>query len=58
MEQMLGLTPQQYMVQSMIATGLMIWMFVIFPVIVIRKLNYLTALLEAQYEDDTEDPQP
>ncbi|MDZ4242316.1 MAG: hypothetical protein U1D99_05775 [Candidatus Omnitrophota bacterium] len=57
MEQMLGLTPQQYMVQSMIATGLMIWMFVIFPVIVIRKLNYLTALLEAQYEDDTEDPQ-
>jgi len=26
------------------------WIFIIFPVLVIRKLNYMTTLLEAQFE--------
>lgn len=34
-----------------------IWMFVIFPVIVIRKLNYLTAIMEAQFDNSEDDGQ-
>jgi len=45
MENLLQMTPLQ------LAVGLAInvWMFVIFPVIIIRKLNYMTQILEAQY---------
>ena len=31
-----------------------VWMFVIFPVLVIKKLNYMTALLESQFEQEEE----
>ena len=45
MENFLQMTP----LQLSIALAINIWMFVIFPVIVIRKLNYMTQILEAQY---------
>lgn len=37
-----------------------LWVVVIFPYIVLRKLNYLTELVESQFEQDppeTQDPQ-
>lgn len=34
-----------------------LWTIVIFPVIVIRKLNYLTELIESQFEDEESEPQ-
>lgn len=48
MESMLQMTP----LQLAIALAIHIWMFVIFPVLVIRKLNYMTRILEAQYYRD------
>jgi len=45
MENFLQMSPLQFA----IALAINIWMFVIFPVIVIRKLNYMTQILEAQY---------
>ena len=39
------MTPLQFA----IALAINIWMFVVFPIIVIRKLNYMTQILEAQY---------
>ena len=50
MENLLQMTP----IQFSIALAINIWMFVIFPVIVIRKLNYLTAIIEDQYYSDEE----
>jgi len=46
MENMFNLTP----VQSFIVLALNAWIFVIFPVLVIKKLNYMTTLLESQFE--------
>lgn len=46
MEQIFHLTP----LQSLIVLALNAWLFIIFPVIVIRKLNYMTAIMEAQME--------
>jgi hypothetical protein len=52
MESLLQMTPLQFA----IALAINIWMFVIFPIIVIRKLNYMTQILEAQYyRDETQD---
>ena len=52
MESLLQMTP----IQVAIALAVQIWMFVIFPVIIIRKLNYMTQILEAQYyRDETQD---
>ncbi len=34
-------------IQTYIALTLQVWLFVIFPLLVIRKLNNLTTLLEA-----------
>ena len=48
MESLLQMTPLQFA----IALAINIWMFVIFPVLVIRKLNYMTQILEAQYYRD------
>ena len=52
MENILNLTP----IQSILVVVLNAWIFVIFPIIVIRKLNYLTNLVEAQFEPDTQPP--
>ena len=48
MENILQMTPLQFS----IALAINVWMFVIFPVIVIRKLNYMTQILESQYYSD------
>ena len=50
MENILNLTPGQLI----LAMALQAWTLVIFPVIVIRKLNYLTALVESFYEEEGE----
>jgi hypothetical protein len=54
MENFLQMTPLQFA----IALAINVWMFVIFPVIVIRKLNYMTQILEAQYysQEDQDNP--
>ena len=48
---------QMTLPQIAIALAINVWMYVIFPVIVIRKLNYMTQILEAQYynEDNPDD---
>lgn len=51
MESIFHLTP----FQSLIILVLNAWIFIIFPVIVIRKLNYLTAVMEAQMEESEDD---
>jgi|GEM_PF-1558410 len=50
MENILNLTPGQLM----LGLALQVWMLVIFPVIVIRKLNYLTSVMESFCEDEEE----
>ena len=54
MEALLQMTPLQFA----IALAINIWMFVIFPLIVIRKLNYMTQILEAQYYSDESQENP
>ena len=39
--------------QAMLALAFQIWI-VVFPIILIRKLNYLTALINAQNYDESE----
>jgi hypothetical protein len=51
MENILNLTPGL----SFVILALNAWIFVIFPVLVIKKLNYLTALLESQFVQDDQD---
>lgn len=53
MENMINLTPAQ----SLLIFALNVWMFVVFPVIVIRKINYLTAIMEAQFMPDDQEEQ-
>jgi len=48
MENLLNLSAGQLMVALLIQ----VWVVVIFPVIVIRKINYLTALIEGLYEEE------
>lgn len=51
MEAMLGqITP----VQMFVMFAIQLWVVVIFPVMVFRKLNYLTELVESQFEEETE----
>lgn len=51
MENVLGLTPmQQIFVLAMHA-----WMFFVFPIMVLKKLNNITSLLESQIYEDEED---
>lgn len=51
MDAMLGqLTPLQMFVMF----AIQLWIVVIFPVIVFRKINYLTELVESQFEEETE----
>ncbi len=51
MENLINLTP----LQSVIILALNLWIFVIFPIIVIRKINYMTGLLETQiYQNNQE----
>ena len=54
MDSLLQMSPLQFA----IALAINIWMFVIFPVIVIRKLNYMTQILEAQYYSDENQETP
>ena len=52
METVFNLTPSQ----SFFFLALNAWIFIIFPVIVIKKLNYLTQILESHlYEEDQDD---
>ncbi|MEW5895242.1 MAG: hypothetical protein AB1650_05755 [Candidatus Omnitrophota bacterium] len=51
MENVLSLSP----VQQFIIIAVNAWMFVIFPVLVLRKLNRITNLLESQIDEDGED---
>ena len=52
METVINFTPTQ----TFFFLALNAWIFVIFPVIVIKKLNYLTDILESQYyQQDSED---
>ncbi len=38
--------------QKFLLLAFNVWFYIIFPVIVIRKLNYLTRIMEAQFEQD------
>ena len=51
MENVLSLSP----VQQFIIIAVNAWMFIIFPVLVLRKLNHITSLLESQVEEEEED---
>ena len=51
MDNILNLTP----VQAILVLLLEAWVIVIFPLLVIRKLNYLTELIESQVENDSPD---
>ncbi|MFH1360530.1 MAG: hypothetical protein ABIJ41_05780 [Candidatus Omnitrophota bacterium] len=42
--------------QMIIAFLLQVWMFILFPIIIIRKLNYLTELLRSQFDPESEAP--
>jgi len=50
MENVLSLTPGQQIFIVIVNA----WMFVIFPVLVLRKLNYISSLLETQMSEDDE----
>lgn len=52
MEAMLG---QISPVQMFFMFAIQLWVVVIFPVIVLRKLKYLTELVESQFEEETEE---
>lgn len=43
--------------ETFIILAINAWMFVIFPVIVIRKLNYMTQLLEGMYDNQDQQPE-
>ena len=51
MEAMLG---QISPMQMIIMFAIQLWVVVIFPIMVFRKLNYLTELVESQFEEETE----
>lgn len=54
MEAMLGqITPTQIFIMF----AMQLWVLVIFPFLVFRKLNYLTELVESQFEDEAEESQ-
>ncbi len=53
METVFNLTPSQ----SFFFLALNAWIFIIFPVIVIRKLNRLTEIVESYFYAEDEDDQ-
>lgn len=53
MENILNLTP----LQSVFILALNVWMFVVFPWMIIKKINYLTAIIEAQFLPEDQDDQ-
>lgn len=48
MENILNLTNTQILFLFLVE----VWILIIFPVIVIRKLNYVIELLESQFQDE------
>ena len=54
MNSIIQLTP----VQTIFIFAMQLWIFVIFPVIIIRKLNYMTSLLEAQFDQGQDESEP
>jgi len=40
--------------ETFIILAINAWMFVVFPMIVIKKLNYMTALLESMYDNQNQ----
>ena len=52
MENIFNLTP----LQALFVMGLNAWLFVVFPVLIIKKVNYLTAMMEAHlFPEDQEE---
>ncbi len=51
MENILSLTPMQ----QLIILAVNAWMFVVFPIVVLRKLKHITDLLEMQIDDEEEE---
>ena len=51
MENILSLTSGQ----QLFILGMYTWIFIIFPVLILRKLNHITQLLEVQVYGDDED---
>lgn len=50
MDSVLSLTP----IQQFFVLAVNVWMFLIFPILVLRKLNHITRLLEtSEYEDES-----
>lgn len=54
MENLLNLSPAQIMLGFV----LNIWIFVIFPIMVLKKLNYMSGLLEGLYSEEEEERTP
>jgi hypothetical protein len=54
MDNVLNLTPTP--MQLMFAALLQIWLYVIFPVLILRKLNYMRDLLEGLYDENEPEP--
>ena len=42
-------------VQMVVMFVIQLWLVVVFPIMVFRKLNYLTELVESQFEDEAEE---
>ena len=56
MEQAISVTLSP--IQAVLALAFQAWIFVIFPVIIIRKLNYMTNLLHDIYDSTHKDSSP
>ncbi len=41
-------------IQALLAVAFQLWL-IVFPVLILRKLNYLTQLIEGQDEDSSEE---
>jgi len=52
MENVFNLTPLQYFIVLVLHA----WIFFIFPILVLKKLNYISTLLESQFEPSDSEP--
>lgn len=46
-----GISP----LQMVFLVVLQVWFYIVFPILVLRKLNYLTQLMQNQFEENEED---
>ncbi len=54
MENVLALTPAQ----QMLFVAIQLWLVVFFPLLILRKLNHISSLLEMQIYQDEEEGSP